>query len=589
MRIHKLCYILIIAVLTVSGAAYAQLGPSKPIVSSKTVLSVDRVRPGDNFQMAVRATVQKGYHVGAHDKDALYPAKLTIQAPKGVTFDEPQFPPAKHISLKFAGGEKIPVYEGNFVVKVKGHVAQNMKPGKAVITTILDTQGCKADQCFPPSKSRSTVALNVVARGTKVSSINAPTFAGTAGSAAAGMTADQAMASRLANMNIFVRFLFLYMGGLLLAFTPCVYPMIPVTLGYFSNQSGEQKSRNKVLLLAGAYVLGLALTYSILGAIAATTGGMFGAAMQSPGVLVGVAAILVLLALSMFGVYELQAPSFIQSRASGKSGVFGALGMGLVFGIVAAPCVGPVVLGLMLFAARLGSPAMGFLMFFALALGIGTPLFFLAAFSAKMPVPGMWMIAIKKIAGFLLIGAAAYFVMPLIPGPFGRFLIPAVVVAAGIYLGCFEASIRSSKLAAGFSKAFCVTALAVAAVMAVGHADGSSMQWEHYRPALVAKAIQSHKPVMIDFTAAWCGACKELEHGPFSDPNVIKATGGFTKFRVDGTNQDDPTVIAAAKKYAVKGFPAVIFIDSSGREVRSARVVSFVDSREMMKRVEMVK
>ena len=344
-----------------------------------------------------------------------------------------------------------------------------------------------------------------------------------------------------------------------------------------------------MLLLAGVYVLGLALTYSALGAIAATTGGMFGAAMQSPGVLVGVAVVLVLLALSMFGVYELQAPSFIQSRASGKSGVLGALGMGLVFGIVAAPCVGPVVLGLLLFVARLGSPLMGFSMFFALALGIGTPLFFLAAFSAKMPVPGMWMVAIKKVAGFLLIGAAAYFVLPLIPEPFGRFLIPAVIAAAAVYLGCFEESIRSSRIATGFSKAFCLTALIAAGVMAAGHADGPSMKWKHYKPGLVAKTIQSHKPVMIDFTAAWCGACKELEHGPFSDPTVISATAGFTKFRVDGTNQNDPTVSAAVKRYGVQGFPAVIFIDSSGREVKSARVVSFVDSKEMMKRADMVK
>lgn len=567
-----------IAILTIATGAIAQsvsFAPSAPIVTGKLLLSVDKLRAGDSFDAAVSATVSKGYHIGAHEKDALYPAKLTLEAPKGVTFDEPVFPEATILP-----SGKVPVYEGTFIVKVTGHVAGDAKLGAVTITAKLDTQGCKDEQCFPPSITESSVKTDVVAPGAQVKKINVDVF----GTTAAGSSdAAGQMAGKLEKMNPITRLLALYLGGLLLAFTPCVYPMIPVTIGYFGNQSGKKR---KIMLLAGVYVLGLALTYSILGAIAATTGGMFGAAMQSPAVLIGIAVVLVGLALSMFGLYELQAPTFIQSKASGRSGVLGALIMGLIFGVVAAPCVGPMVLGLLLFAAKLGSPLMGFLLFFPLSLGIGTPLFILATTSAKMPLPGMWMVAVKRVAGFLLIGAAAYFMLPIIPQPIGRFLIPAVILAAAIYLGWFEESVRSHKLGSSCSRVFCSVAAVVAIAMIWPHAPSTSLKWDPYTAQAVTQAAGEHRPVMIDFTAKWCQVCQELEHGPFSDPKVIKAASALRRFRVDATNSTK-LVQDATKKYGIHGFPAVIFIDRSGKEV--SRVTSLATSGEMIKRIGSVK
>ncbi len=375
--------------------------------------------------------------------------------------------------------------------------------------------------------------------------------------------------------------------GLLLAFTPCVYPMIPITVGYFGSQVGSSNSR--VIKLAGTYVLGLALTYSILGAVAATTGGVFGSIMQKPSVIMGIAALLVLLSLSMFGLYELKPPAFIANRSSGKDGVLGALMMGLVFGIVAAPCVGPVVLGLLLYVAKLGSPLMGFILFFALALRLGTPLFILAAFSAKMPVPGMWMVAVKKIAGFLMLGAAAYFLKPIVPDNIGNLLIPLVILVAAIYLGFIEKSLKSTRSASAIAKVGCVAALAAAVMMIMPPSQSTKhIEWEPYKPGAIESAAESGRPAMLDFTAKWCGVCRELEKGPFSDPEVAKAAAKFDKFRVDGTNQKDPVMLEAVKKYQVKGFPTVIFFDSSGKEVESVRITGFVNSKEMIRRMASV-
>ncbi len=583
MHTRNYTIISLLAILLFANAACAQIvgfGPTTKNVTLKGYLSVDKLRVGDKFRLAVQATVAEGAHIGGSDKDAAYPTRLKITPVKGITFKEPVYPKSERKSFPIAPDEVVPVYEGTFTIFVDGKVDAKTKPGPVTISASLDSQACKGEQCFPPETSKLTLKTEIVAKNAKVKPVNKEIFGATT-SQGGGELGD-----KLADTPLALRLLMLYGLGLLLAFTPCVYPMVPVTVGYFSTQ-GESRT-GKVVLLAAVYVLGLALTYSILGAVAASAGGVFGAAMQTPPVLIGIALILVALALSMFGLYELQPPAFIQSKASGKSGVLGALIMGLIFGIVCAPCVGPVVLGLMTYVAKLGSPLMGFLMFFVLSIGLGTPLFALAAFSAKLPLPGMWMVAVKKVAGFLLLGAAAYFVAPILPDSIGRYLLPTVVFVAGVYLGFFEKSIRASRIGSGLGKATSVAAVVFAiALVAPKSGAHSGLDWQPYNPAGLAAATKSGRPVMVDFTAKWCAACKELEKGPFSDQTVIDAAAKFDRLRVDGTNTSDPAVKAAVKKFSVKGFPTVIFIDSSGSE--TSRVVGYVNTAEILKHIKGVK
>lgn len=577
MHKYKLSYIILISLIA-AWLVPAAVAGTDAVVSAKIVLSASKLSPGKGFELAVAGTVKDGYHIGAADS-SLYPAKLTLSAPAGISFGKPSFPEGTRIELPFAPGEKIPVYEGRFVVRVNGMVDKIVKPGPVTISAKLDTQACKGEQCYPPQVVELRFNAQVARPGEKIIPANQDIFAATAAST------DEATGffQRLAGISIWAQMLLLFGAGLLMAFTPCVYPMVPVTVGYFSSQAGTR--HNRVYVLAGAYVGGLALMYSVLGVFAAFTGSAFGSSMQNPAVISGITLVLVALALSMFGLYELQPPAFIMSRSSGRSGILGAVVMGLLFGIVAAPCAGPVVLGLMLYVAKMGNPLMGLLMFLTLSLGFGAPLFLLAAFSARMPVPGMWMVAVKKIAGFLLLGAAAHFAEPLLPAAVGRYAIPAVILVGGVYLGFFEKSIASIRLGSCFGKLGSVAAVGLAVMMINSHPPKVAVTWEVYTPQRMEQAIASRKPVMLDFTADWCAVCQELERGPFSDPSVAKASQNLVRLRVDAS-KDTPELAAAKAKYGVSGFPTVIFMDSSGSEIKALRVNKYIDTAEMIRRME---
>ena len=207
-----------------------------------------------------------------------------------------------------------------------------------------------------------------------------------------------------------------------------------------------------------------------------------------------------------------------------------------------------------------------------------------------MPVPGMWMVAVKKLAGFLLIGAAAYFVTPILPEWLGRLLIPAVVVAAGVYMGLFEKSLKHSRALSSLGKTSCAVALVIAVIMVAAGTGRSSLKWQPYKPGAIAAAAKSGRPSIVDFSARWCIACRELERGPFSDPKVIRESARFARFRVDGTRRTS-AVKAAEKELGIAGagYPSVILFDSSGHEVSSARITGYVGSHEMLKRLKSAK
>ena len=212
-----------------------------------------------------------------------------------------------------------------------------------------------------------------------------------------------------------------FIGGMALNLTPCVYPLIPITVSYFSGLSGGSRSR---LVAHGlAYLGGLSVTNTVLGVAAALTGGLMGAMLQNPVVLLAVAGILLIFATSLFGLWELRLPqSLTQAATKSYAGFFGTLFMGLTLGLVAAPCIGPFVLGLLTWVASQGSAWLGFAVFFTLSLGLGLPLFFLALFSGsleKLPRSGEWMNWVRKLMGWVLVGLAVHFLRPLLPEAWG--------------------------------------------------------------------------------------------------------------------------------------------------------------------------
>jgi len=381
----------------------------------------------------------------------------------------------------------------------------------------------------------------------------------------------------------------IFAGGLALNLTPCVYPLIPITVSYFGGRSAQDKGG---LIGHGiCYIGGLALTNSLLGVIAALTGSLIGGLLQSSLVLISIAAILIAFATSLFGFWEFRLP-FCLTQAASKtySGFFGSLFMGVTLGVVAAPCIGPFVIGLLTWVATLGDPLIGFVIFFTLSLGLGTPLFILAMFSgqlARLPRSGEWMNWVRRLMGWVLIGMATYFVRPILPLLLQQYLLAAVGITAGVHLGWLDKSTATFR-SFPWIKSSVGTICLVAGVFLIGNQayKGPSVNWHRYSNHLLAESVEKNKPVIIDFYADWCTPCRELDQVTFHHPEIVKLSqGDFIMVKVDLTKQDGQDYDRLLSEYGVKGVPTVVFLDNTGKERKDLRLVDFIPPDEFLNRM----
>ncbi len=379
----------------------------------------------------------------------------------------------------------------------------------------------------------------------------------------------------------------IFTGGMVLNLTPCIYPLIPVTISYFGGRSGRRRLIGHGLF----YIGGLSITNSLLGVVAALTGGLMGAMLQNPLVLAFVATILVLLAASLFGLWEIRLPSgLMQAATKSYTGYLGSLFMGLTVGIVAAPCIGPFVLGLLTWVASMGSPWLGFLVFFTLSLGLGLPLFFLAVFSgnlSKLPRSGEWMLWVRKLMGWVLVGMAVYFLRPILPKMAGVFLSAAIALGAGLHLGWIDTT-KAGFRAFGWIKTGVGIAAVVMATLTVGQwmIQGPGVTWKAYSTQLLKDAQKANKPVIIDFYADWCSPCRALDEVTFHDKDVVKlATQDFVMIKVDLTREVKQVDDRLLKEYRVKGVPTVVFLDRQGNEISALRLVDFIPAEQFLSRM----
>jgi thiol:disulfide interchange protein DsbD len=385
-----------------------------------------------------------------------------------------------------------------------------------------------------------------------------------------------------------VAFLAIFLIGLTLNLTPCVYPMLSVTVSLFGAQADTTMLR--VFLKAVVYVLGMATMYSALGVSAALSGGLFGSWLQSPVVLAGIAALLFGLALSMFGLYQIQVPYWITSRLGGTTGT-GIVGLylsGLVVGIFAAPCVGPPVIALLAFVGAKGDPVFGFWTFFLLSLGLGFPYLILGTFSGllkKIPKSGVWLIWVERIFGVVLAGAALFYLSLALLPKFSAWVVPIVLLVGGVYLGFLEPSGRDKKGFLRLKWAFGLAAIAFS-IYGFNALREPGITWEPYSSEKIEQAKANGKPVMLDFYADWCIPCLELDRKTFTDPEVISKTEEFVRLKVDLTHFDSPESEALRKDFAIAGVPTIVFLDRSGNEVKSSRIVGYLPPKEFLEQLQ---
>jgi len=588
-----------------SVPSFGQLGGALPAPAELVRIETPAatIAPGGAGSAVVRLHVLAGWHVNANPPSSEYliPTEAKLSTAVGITPGVPRYPEPRRLKLSFEE-QPLAVYDGDVEVLVPLVAARDAALGTRTLTGIVRFQACNDQVCLAPAELPLTVEVTV-AGSVPPGSATAPGPAAGAGSAPVpgsgfvtgpptgpsglppGLTGNPI--ARAFARNSLAAFLSLFLIGLALNLTPCVYPMLGVTVSIFGARRAAPPLQ--VFGLALLYVLGIAAMYSTLGLIAAFTGGLFGGFLQSPLVLVAIGFLLVALSLSMFGLYELQFSPELLTRlgGSGTTGAAGVFASGLVVGIFAAPCIGPPVVALLALVGAKGDPWFGFVSFFVLSLGLGAPYLVLGTFSNllhRLPRSGDWMVWVKKGFGVILAGVGLFYVLLAAAPRWAIWVLPAALIVGGLYLGLFE---RSGVARPAFTRIKWATgALAVAlGVLFVAATARPTIAFRSFDGPALHAGLRAGKPAMIDFSADWCVPCHELESRTFTDAGVIEAAQAFLAYRVDLTRFNTPQAEHLRKQYRINGVPTVIFLALDGREIESTRVEGFVPPRPFLERM----
>ena len=558
----------------------------------------ESVTAGDDFAININIDIQPHYF--------LYEDKMRVEFEPSSLFTFGQLQLSDSVAKYDKFLEKdVKIYKNKAELSSLVSFNSNVNPGQYSIGLTVYYQGCSEETCFLPMRKKFTVPVTVTALTVNKIEESDP-----------GIDADNgreltAFENTIKNKGLFGALLFAFLAGIGLSFTPCIYPMIPITVAIIGGQ--ETNSPFKGFYLSLVYVLGIAVIYSALGVAAASTGALFGSAVNSPWVVSFVAVVFIALAFSMFGVYELKMPTAMAEKFGGKgksSGVIGIFFMGLVSGTVASPCVGPVLVSLLVYIAGTGNKVLGFWLLFVLAWGMGLLLIVVGTFSGvvkSLPKSGGWMVMVKKIMGILLLGAALYYIKPVIQENIFLVILGVFFITVGVFSGGLDRLVSESTVMLRVKKSFGVVCIIFGIYFLVGtlllnglilkplsavlSPSGSTVstqkeggiQWVLSEPEGRKIAQERKMPVMIDFWAEWCSVCKKLDKKTLHDPDIIDESKRFVNIKVDCTNTDDNEIKKLWAKYNIVGLPTIIFIDKTGKVRERSTINKFVTPVELKK------
>ena len=600
-ELHKYLFCSLLTVITLCfpihvQAQFTDFGPgAQPApekLSAKGYLSVDKVQPGSQFQIAVVVEIIEGWHVNANPaKEGLIATEITLPDVPNLTFGEVVYPEGDILQLGSIG--EAPVYHDTITIGIQADLSQTAPISSDMLDFQLQYQACNDEQCLLPEVLDFSIPLEIVSIEQAVQRVNESVFANIDfGTPPSSVGEEGTLERALSGGRVWLAFLLVFAGGVITSLTPCVYPLIPITVSIFG--ANESAGLLKSFLLSVVYVLGIVVTYSILGVAVASTGAVFGQIMANPWVVGFIALILVTLGLSMFGIFEIRLPHSVQNRLNtvGGAGFAGAFAMGTVAGVIAAPCTGPALAVVLTYIATTGSLFLGFWLMFTYALGMGVLFIAIGTFSgllSALPRSGGWMYILENIFGIAIITMALYFLKDVFP-PLQDFLqnsLPFFAIAGGLVLvGLWLSKLtqRFSGISARmqFQKACGLLLAVIGAYMFVGGIQqpaGPHLDWVYDEAEGFEIAQREDKLVMLDFYASWCAACNELDHQTYSDPAVAARLEDYVNVKLDFSRTSETTK-ALTEKYQIPGLPVVIFMDSERTVLK--RFTGFVDAEKML-------
>jgi thiol:disulfide interchange protein DsbD len=581
----------LLGVLALLASAVAQAVLHDKLLEPEQAFRLS-ARPLDARTVEVSFAIADGYYM-YRDKFRFVPDPAS-----GAKLGTPQFPPGVRKTDEFFG--EVETYRKHVAILLPVEQA----PEK--LDLIVTSQGCAdAGVCYAPTDGKVSLRMAAVAAG------SAP-IAAPPKERVSVDSSDFEIARLFEAGGLWIVAASFFGFGLLLAFTPCVLPMVPILSGIIAGE-GRGVGKLRALALSLSYVLGMAVAYAVAGVIAAWSGGILAAALQNAWVLGAFALVFVWLALSMFDLHHVQVPAFIRHRLhrahDGLQGgrIASVAAMGVLSAVIVSPCVAAPLAGALLYIGQTRDVMLGGAALFAMALGIGAPLVVIGVSEgALLPKAGAWMKSVKQFFGVLLLAVAIWIISPVLPPVAVLLAWGALAIGCAMFLRALDPLPHGAHPAARLAKGAGIMALVAGVALVVGALAGSrdplrplaGLMGESAPAAtakfarvatsaeLDARLASAGRPVMLDFYADWCVSCKEMEHYTFSDPRVKARMEGMLLLQADVTanSAEDKALL---KRFSLFGPPGIIFFDAEGREIKGLRVIGYQNADRFLRTLDL--